>query len=105
MYALIDAAVARTRTSLLIMFMVLLAGIVSLNRISIESDPHIEVPVFLVSVINDGISQEDAERLLVVPLELELRRVEGVKELTAYASENIAQIVVEFDADYDLIQH
>ena len=102
MYALIDAAVARTRTSLLIMFMVLLAGIVSLNRISIESDPHIEVPVFLVSVINDGISQEDAERLLVVPLELELRRVEGVKELTAYASENIAQIVVEFDADYDL---
>ena len=46
MYALIDAAVARTRTSLLIMFMVLLAGIVSLNNISIESEPHIEVPVF-----------------------------------------------------------
>ena len=102
MYAMIDAAVARTRTSLLIMFMVLLAGIVSLNSISIESDPHIEVPVFAVSVINEGVSQEDAERLLVVPLEIELRRVEGVKELTAYASENIAQIVVEFDADFDL---
>jgi multidrug efflux pump len=101
-HSLIDAAVTRTRTTLLIMGMVLIAGFASLNSISIESDPHIEVPFFVVMVANEGISPEDAERLLVMPLEIELRSVEGVKELGAYASENVAQVMVEFDADYDL---
>ncbi len=102
MLALVDAAVARTRTTLLIMLMILIAGIVSFNSISIESDPSIEVPFFVVVVTNEGISPEDAERLLVLPLEIELRSVEGVKELTSYASENVARVMVEFDAEFDL---
>ncbi len=104
MKSLIDAAVTRTRTTLLIMLMVLIAGVASLNAISIESDPSIEVPFFVVSVFHEGISPEDAERLMVMPLEIELRSVEGVKELTSYASENIANVMVEFDADFDLDQ-
>ena len=32
---------------------------------------------------HDGISPEDAERLLVRPMEQELRSIEGVKEMRA----------------------
>ena len=39
-----------------------------------------------------------------MPMEIELRKVEGVKELTAYASEGSATLLVEFDADYDSTQ-
>ncbi len=102
MNALVDAAVTRTRTTVLIMIMVLIAGVASLRAISVESDPYIEVPFFGITVYHEGISPEDAERLLVMPLEVELRAVEGVEELTAYASENRATVVVEFDADFDL---
>ena len=102
MHALIDAAVNRTRTTMLVMFMILVAGLYARNTIPIESDPLTEVPFFSVSVFNQGISPEDAERLLVMPLEIELRSVQGVREITAYASENLAQIMVEFDADHDL---
>ncbi|GIS18310.1 MAG: hypothetical protein CM15mP120_02260 [Pseudomonadota bacterium] len=47
---------------------------------------------------------EDAERLLVMPLEIELRQVEGIEEVNAYASENAGTVMVEFDPDYDLDQ-
>lgn len=102
MNALVDAAVNRTRTTLLLMLMVLIAGIASMRAISIEADPYIQVPFFQVQIFHEGISPEDAERLLVMPMEIELRSVEGVEELTSYATENFGMVFVEFDADYDI---
>lgn len=102
MKSLVDAAVNRTRTTLLLMLMVLIAGIASMRSISIEAEPYIQVPFFQVQIFHEGISQEDAERLLLMPMELELRSVEGVEELTSYAMENLGIVLVEFDADYDI---
>jgi multidrug efflux pump len=102
--AFIDAAIHRSRTTLLVMFMVIVAGLAARAAIPIANEPHIEVPFFVVSIYHEGISPEDAERLLVMPMEVELRKVEGVVELTAYASEGAANLMVEFDADYDLDQ-
>ncbi len=100
----IDAALNRTRTTLLVMFMVVVAGLAARNAIPVAADPHVEVPFFVVTIVNEGISPEDAERLLVMPTEIEMRKVEGVEEITAYASEGVANIMVEFDAEYDLDQ-
>ncbi|MGB1685485.1 MAG: efflux RND transporter permease subunit, partial [Pseudomonadales bacterium] len=102
MKSLIDAAVSRTRTTLLLMLMVVIAGVASLRAISVEGDPYIQVPFFQVQIFNEGISPEDAERLLVLPLEIELRSVEGVEEITSYATENFGIVMVEFDADVDV---
>ena len=62
MKRLIDAAINRTRTTLLIMFMVVFAGLAARNAIPIAADPHVEVPFFVVTIVNEGISPEDAER-------------------------------------------
>ena len=101
---LIDAAVSRARTTLLLMFMVVLGGISARVLIPIESNPNVEVPIFMVVVPHEGISPEDAERLLVKPLEVEMRTVEGVDEVRAFAYEGTARVLVEFDAAYDLDQ-
>lgn len=102
MNSLVDAAVNRTRTTLLLMLMVIIAGVASMRAISIEADPYIQVPFYQVMVFHEGISPEDAERLLVMPLEIELRSVEGVEEINAYATENFGMVFVEFDADHDI---
>ena len=99
---LVDAAVNRSRTTLLLMAMVVIAGIAARIAIPIESNPNIEVPIFLIAVPHEGISPEDAERLLVKPLEVELRVVEGAEEVTAFAYQGMARVMVEFDADHDL---
>ncbi|MBT5153281.1 MAG: efflux RND transporter permease subunit [Gammaproteobacteria bacterium] len=102
MNALVDAAVNRTRTTLLLMLMVIIAGIFSLRAISVEGDPYIQVPFFQIQLYNEGISPEDAERLLVMPMEIELRSVEGIEEITSYATENFGILNVEFDPDEDI---
>ena len=102
--ALVRAAVDRSRTTLLLMVMVLLAGAVARILIPIESSPQVDVPVFMVVVPHEGISPEDAARLLVKPLEVQLRSVEGADEVRAVAYEGVARVIVEFEADYDLDQ-
>ena len=101
---LVRAAVDRSRTTLLLMVTVLIAGVAARILIPIESSPQIDVPVFMVAVPHEGISPEDAARLLVKPLEVELRTVEGADEIRAVAYEGMARVIVEFEADYDLDQ-
>ena len=45
-----------------------------------ESDPDISIPVIYVSMSHKGISPDDSERLIVKPMEKELKNIEGVKK-------------------------
>src|SRR5690554_7073421 len=54
-----------------------------------------------VSMTLDGISPEDAERLLVRPMEQELRALEGIKEMRSTSAEGHASVMLEFDAGFD----
>ncbi|MFA7555099.1 MAG: efflux RND transporter permease subunit [Spongiibacteraceae bacterium] len=90
------------RSVLCVLALILLIGVFAKSNTAIESNPSITIPYVYVYVYLDGVSPEDAARLLVRPLEKELRSIEGVDELTATASESNASIVVKFDADVDV---
>ena len=98
------AIISRSRTTLLLLFMILLAGSLARIAIPVEGDPEIDVPFFVITVVHEGISPEDAERLLIMPLEIELRQVDGIEEISSFASENAGTVMVEFGADFDLDQ-
>ena len=66
-----------------------------------EADPDIAIPIIYVSIGHEGISPEDAERLLIRPMENKLQNIEGVKEMRSTAVEGNASIVLEFDAGFD----
>ena len=102
MYSIIDAALSRARTMLSLLALILVAGAVTYITIPKESSPDITIPIIYVSVGHQGISPTDAERLLVRPIEQELRSIEGVKEMTATAAEGHASVVLEFNVDVDL---
>ncbi|MCK8072894.1 efflux RND transporter permease subunit [Vibrio sp. 1CM23M] len=102
MYSIIDAALSRVRTMLSLLALILIAGVVTYITIPKESSPDITIPIIYVSVGHQGISPTDAERLLVRPIEQELRSIEGVKEMTATAAEGHASVVLEFNVGVDL---
>ena len=102
MNALIEASFSRSRTVLLALLLILIAGIQAYRDIPKEADPDVSIPIVYVLMTHDGISPEDAERLLVRPMEQQLRRVEGVKEMTASASEGSASVTLEFEAGIDI---
>ncbi len=101
MKTLIDAAIARNRPVLLILVLILVAGSVAYLTMPKEADPDVPIPFVYVSMTHEGISPEDAERLLVRPMEKELRAIEGLKELTATAAEGYASVTLEFEAGFD----
>ncbi|MBE9558794.1 MAG: efflux RND transporter permease subunit [Proteobacteria bacterium] len=98
---LIDAALSRSRTVISALLLILASGTYAWLTIPKEADPDITIPKIYVTVNHDGISQEDAERVLVRPLEEKLRSVEGVKEMISWAREGGANILLEFDAGFD----
>lgn len=102
MYSLIDAALSRSRTMMTLLIMILIAGVITYVTIPKESSPDITIPIIYVSVTHQGISPIDAERLLVRPIEQELRSIEGVKEMTSVASEGHASVTLEFSVGVDL---
>lgn len=101
MNALIEAFVSRPRPVLTVMLLLLLAGMVSWVSIPKEAEPDITIPQMYVNIAHEGISPEDAERMLIRPMETELRTLEGLKEMTATASEGSAVLMLEFDAGFD----
>lgn len=91
----------RPRTVLLLMLVMVIAGATTYISIPKEADPDIDVPVYFVSVSQQGISPNDAERLLVRPLEAKLRGLDGLKELTTVSAQSTAVAVLEFTIDTD----
>ena len=99
---IIAAAVHHSRALLSILVLVLIAGLGSYLTIPKESKPDINIPIVYVSMHHDGISPEDAERLLVRPMERELRTIEGIKEMRSRAETSNASVLLEFDAGFDV---
>lgn len=101
MHALINAAFDRNRTVILLLIFLLAAGFVAYGNIPKESEPDVPIPIIYVSMSHDGISPDDAERLLVRPMEKELQSISGLKQMSSTASEGHASVLLEFDAGFD----
>lgn len=104
MGSFIEAAINRSRTVVLILIFLLIAGAFAFIAIPKESDPDVAIPIIYVSMNHEGIAPEDAERLLVRPMENALRDVAGIKEIRSVAGEGHASVTLEFDAGFDAKQ-
>lgn len=98
----LSIAISRFRTTICVMLFIFLAGIMARVMMPIESAPKVNVPWVYVGLFQEGISPEDAVRLLVRPTEQELRNLDGVVEIIATSRENAATVFVEFDTDKDI---
>ena len=97
----IDAALNRSRTVIALLVLILAAGLNAYVAIPKESRPEVNVPIIYVLTTLKGVSPEDADRLLVRPMEAELDSVEGVKEIRSTAFQGGASVLLEFEAGFD----
>lgn len=81
--------------------MILIMGSLAYISIPKEAEPDIPIPTIYVSVSYEGISPEDAERLLLKPMEKELQSLEGLKEMRGVGAQGYASITLEFDAGFN----
>ena len=101
MTGLIDWASARARMIIAIIALSLAAGVYAYTGLPKEGEPDIEIPALFISVPFPGISAEDSESLLIRTMETELADLDGLKKMSATASENYAGIALEFEFGWD----
>lgn len=102
MRGIIQGALSRKRAVLMLLVFLLVSGLSAYINIPKEADPDVKIPVIYVSINHEGISPEDGERLILRPLEQELRSLEGIKEMKSTASSGHASVVLEFYIDIDI---
>jgi multidrug efflux pump len=102
MDGLLKSCFDRSRTVLLILLLILITGATSYLTIPKEAQPDVTVPYVYINLHHEGISPEDAERMLVRPMEQELRGLDGLKEMTASSYEGGANVMLEFEAGQDI---
>ncbi|MEY4092452.1 MAG: hypothetical protein RLZZ496_1634 [Pseudomonadota bacterium] len=97
----IDFAISHARLTLAFLAFLLLAGFIAYTTIPKEAEPDVKVPIVYVQLSQRGISPEDAERLLLRPMETQLKSVANVKEMRSTAFEGGGFVLLEFEAGFD----
>ncbi|MCP4129472.1 MAG: efflux RND transporter permease subunit [bacterium] len=79
----------------------LITGIVFIANAKREAFPNIDFDYVLIRTVYPGATAEDIEKHITIPLEKELREVDGLKELSSYSIEAISVIAIQLDPDLD----
>ena len=98
---LIDYAISHARVFIGILIFIIAAGSSTYISIPKEAVPDVNIPIIYVSLSQKGISANDSERLLVKPIEDEVKTVEGIKEIRSTAYTGGGNVLLEFDAGFD----
>jgi multidrug efflux pump len=97
----VDFAINHARLTIAALAFLLIAGLVAYLTIPKEAEPDVKIPIIYTLLSQRGISPEDAERLLIKPVETKLKSVSNVKEMRATAFEGGAYVLLEFQAGFE----
>ncbi len=67
-----------------------------------EASPDVEIPLITVTTPYLGVSPEDIEALVTVPLENELAGVKDLKKMSSTSYEGVSVIFLEFEPEVDI---
>jgi multidrug efflux pump subunit AcrB/ABC-type multidrug transport system ATPase subunit len=79
-----------------------LLGLISLERLPVELLPEVVYPEVFIAVQLGGTSPEQVERDLVIPIEAEVGKLDGVVEMTSTSLANRATVRVSYAPDTDM---
>ncbi|OWY39484.1 nodulation protein NolG [Xenophilus sp. AP218F] len=84
-----------------LMITLVVLGLFSVQRITVESMPDVRFPVAVVSTNYPGASPEVVESEVTKPMEEALNTISGIKEMRSYSMEGNSFVVVEFELSED----
>lgn len=86
----------------LLMVSILVAGMLSLSKIKMEVFPEFSADMVSVSVLFLGATPEEVEEGICIRIEEAVQDLEGIKKITATASEGIGTVNIEVETGYDV---
>lgn len=100
--SLYGTAVKKPVTTALVFVAVVIIGLFSLTRLSVDLLPEIETNTIMVMTAYPGASASDIEMNVSKPLENVLNSVSDLKHITSQSRENISIVTLEFEYGTDI---
>ena len=95
-------SVKRPFTVLVAVLVVLILGVVSFARMTTDLLPKFTIPYVMVVTTYAGASPEKVESTVTEPLESQLGKLNGVKNVTSTSAENYSMVTLEFEEDTNM---
>lgn len=99
---IVRLAIHNARLTISVLVFLLIAGWIAYQSTPKEAEPDVPIPMMYVSLIYQGISPEDSERLLLRPMEAKLKSLKGLKEMRSAAFQGGGYVLVEFQPQTNL---
>lgn len=91
-----DLALKRQITTFMAFIAIVMIGVFSLSRLSIDLLPDIEFPTLTISTSYSGASPKEVELLITEPMERAVSTVQNIEEVTSTSSEGSSSVRVSF---------
>ena len=101
---LIKNAINRPVTVLMITILVLVMGLISVNRLPVDFYPAISVPKLTVATSYGGLPAKEVLELLTIPIEDSLSSLQGLKHISSSSLDGISLIELQFAWGTDMKQ-
>ncbi len=101
MTGIVKFAINNWRMTMGIMFFAVIGGLIAIKQLPLDAEPDVPVPFVNVRVVLPGVSPEDSQRLLVRPLEAEIKSIEGLKRMDGVAANSVGYIIAEYNFPFD----
>jgi multidrug efflux pump len=101
-FGLTNFALRHRISTLMLLLIIAIMGVVSYTRVPKEASPEITIPIIAVNTIYPGVAPKDMETLVARPLEEELNAIADITELTSTSVEGYTSIIAEFENGMDM---
>ncbi|PIT99205.1 MAG: hypothetical protein COT74_09355 [Bdellovibrionales bacterium CG10_big_fil_rev_8_21_14_0_10_45_34] len=99
MRGLVEFFLKQTIFADVLAFFILVVGVLSVFEIKREVFPNVNFDIITVTTIFPGASAEETEKMIISPLERDLKEVDGIKKMTSVTGESRGYIVLQLDPD------
>ncbi len=99
-----DFSIRRPVAMVVIIIALMCAGLLALKNLRVNQIPDVEMPVLVVNIPYPGASPETVEREIILRVEKSLQSISGLYQISSYADESNASIVLQFNFKKNMIE-
>jgi multidrug efflux pump subunit AcrB len=97
-----NLSIDRATTVLMIVILIGVLGVSAYFSLPREAAPDVTIPIIIVTTNYTGVSPEDIEKSITIPIEKAMKGISDVEEIRSSSMEGMSLVRIEFTSDVDL---
>ena len=97
-----EVAIKNPVTTVMLIFTLIVLGLISYGKLSMEMMPNVNIPVVTVLTTYSGASAQEIETLVSRPIEDAVSGINGIDHIRSISRNNLSSVIIEFKLEKDI---